>query len=137
MSNIELKNHQVWHNLTNILQNIDANTLVKEHLSFCDYKVCGYWDEEDKYYEEITLPRTLEAELTSSSIGVTQNQRFLQLKFLLTASRNDVEDNLSPNNRLRIGEFELIYDENLEFIDENWQLDIDSPFLDIQHALQE
>lgn len=135
MSYPELKNHQVWHDLTDILQNIDANTLVKEHLSLCDYKVCGYWDEQDKYYEEITLPRTLEAKLTSSSIGVTQNKRFLQLKFILTASRNGVKDNFSHNNRLHIGDLELIYDENLEFIDENWQLDIDSPFLDIQHAL--
>ncbi|KYC37797.1 hypothetical protein WA1_04605 [Scytonema hofmannii PCC 7110] len=137
MTSIELKNHPVWHDLSEILQNIDANTLAKEHLSLCNYKVCGYWDEQDKYYEEITLPRTLEAELTSSSIGITHNKRFLQLKFILTVSRNGVEDNLSPNNRQSIGDLELIYDENLEFIDENWQLDIDSPYLDIQHALQE
>ncbi|GAA6621739.1 hypothetical protein [Scytonema sp. NUACC26] len=137
MSNIELKNHPVWHDLTEILQNIDVNILVKQHISLCDYKVCGYWDEQDKYYEEISLPRTLEAELTSSSIGVTRNKRFLQLKFILTAYRNGVEDNLSHNNGLRIGSLELVYDENLEFIDENWQLDIDSPFLDIKHALQE
>nr|WP_322790693.1 hypothetical protein [Brasilonema sennae] len=51
MSNLELKNHQVWHDFTEILQNIDANTLVKEHLCLCDYKVSGYWDEQDKYYE--------------------------------------------------------------------------------------
>ncbi|QFS44148.1 hypothetical protein GXM_01621 [Nostoc sphaeroides CCNUC1] len=26
----------------------------------------------------------------------------------------------------------LVYDENLEFVDENWLLDINSPFLDIK-----
>ncbi|KAF3884133.1 MULTISPECIES: hypothetical protein [Nostocales] len=137
MNNIKLKNHPVLHDLTDLLQNIDANTLVKEHLSLCNYKVCGYWDEQDKYYEEITLPPTIDAELTSSSIGVTHNKRFLQLQFILTALKNGVEGNSSPNNKLHIGELGLIYDENLEFIDENWQLYVDSPFLDIKLVLQE
>lgn len=39
--------------------------------------MCGYWDEQNEYYEKITLPRTLEAELVSSLIGVTHKERFL------------------------------------------------------------
>ena len=116
MTSLELKNHQVWYDFTEVLENIDADALIKEHLELCDYKICGYWDESDNYYEEITLPRNLEAELISSSIGVNRNQRFIQLKFILQAE---------INNKVRIGELTLIYNENMEFINENWLLDTD------------
>ncbi|WP_392482735.1 hypothetical protein [Nostoc sp. C110] len=128
MTRLELKNHQVWQDLTEILQSLDANLLVQEHLDQCDYKVCGYWDEQDEYYEKITLPRTLEAELVSSSIGVTHEERFLQLKFLLIADAVDNTKTASSNAQ-KLGELVLVYDENLEFIDENWLLDVDSSFL--------
>ncbi|OUL21762.1 hypothetical protein BV372_31185 [Nostoc sp. T09] len=128
MTRLELKNHQVWQDLTEILQSLDANLLVQEHLDQCDYKVCGYWDEQDEYYEQITLPRTLETELVSSSIGVTHQERFLQLKFLLIADAVDNTKTTSSNAQ-KLGELVLVYDENLEFIDENWLLDVDSPLL--------
>jgi hypothetical protein len=127
MTRLELKNHQVWRDLTEILENLDAKILVQEHLNQCDYKVYGYWDEQDEYYEIITLPRTLEAELVSSSIGVTYKERFLQLKFSLIADATQ-----TPNNHTqKIGELVLVYDENLEFVDENWFLDVDSPMFEI------
>lgn len=97
MTRLELKNYQVWQDLTEILQSLDANFLVQEHLDQCDYKVCGYWDEQDEYYDKITLPRTLEAELVSSSIGVTHEERFLQLKFLLIADSVDNTKTASNN----------------------------------------
>ncbi|MFH7026690.1 MAG: hypothetical protein ACHBN1_15070 [Heteroscytonema crispum UTEX LB 1556] len=128
----ELKNHQVWRDLTEILHNLDANTLVRQHLQFCDYKVCGYWDEQDEYYEEIILPQNLEAELISSSIGVTNSQRWVQLKFLLKASHKNGENH--SNEAQKVSELILIYDENLEFLDENWILDIDSPLLEIKRT---
>ncbi|MEH1958629.1 MAG: hypothetical protein V7L05_01740 [Nostoc sp.] len=131
MKKLELKNHQVWRDLTEILEPLDANTLVKQHLELFDYKICGYWDEQDKYYETITLPRLLKAELVTSSIGVTHKQRFLQLKFFLIASAVDGTQTAS-NNAQKLGDLVIIYNENLEFIDESWLLDIDSPMLEIQ-----
>ncbi|NEU81976.1 hypothetical protein [Nostoc sp. UIC 10630] len=130
MTRLELKNHQVWRDLTEILENLDANILVKEHLNQCDYKVCGYWDEQDEYYETITLPRILEAELVTSSIGVTHQERFLQLKFSLRAFGTNATQ-VQNNHTQKIGELVLVYDENLEFLDENWLLDVDSPMLEI------
>jgi hypothetical protein len=129
MTKLQLKNHQVWQDLSEILEILDANTLVKKHLELSDYKICGYW--EDKYYETITLPRTLEGEVVSSSIGVTHKERFLQLKFFLTVYAVD-STQTANNNPQKLGELVLIYNENLEFIDENWLLDIDSPMLEIQ-----
>lgn len=130
MTRLELKNHQVWRDLTEILENLDANILVIEHLNQCDYKVCGYWDEQDEYYETITLPRILEAELVTSSIGVTHTERFLQLKFSLIADGADATQ-AQNNHTQKIGELVLVYNENLEFVDENWLLDVDSPMLEI------
>lgn len=134
MANLELRNHQVWRNLTDILESLNANILVQEHLEQCNYQVCGYWDEQDEYYEKITLPRTLEAELVSSSIGLTHQKRFLELKFFLLADVIDARQ--TPNNHTqKIGELVLVYDENLEFVDENWLLDVDSPLLEVNYAL--
>ncbi|MEG3974748.1 hypothetical protein QT970_09010 [Microcoleus sp. herbarium8] len=129
MTIIELKNHRVWQDLTEVLENLDANSLVAEHLELCDYKVGGYWDEQDEFYEEIILPRSLSADLVSSSIGVTGRKRWIQLKFVLQADRMNFQDWSHPNSRQNLGELTIIYDENLQFVDENWQINIDSPFI--------
>jgi hypothetical protein len=117
MTTLKLKNHQIWQDLTEILENLDTNSLVQKHLEQCCYTINGYWNEQDRYYELITLPHPIEAKLVSSFVGITQDNRFLKLKFSLM---NFLEN---------IGELVLIYNENLELIDENWLLDIDSPML--------
>lgn len=129
MTKLQLKNHPVWQDLTEVLENLDAKSLVAEHLELCDYKVCGYWDEKDKFYEEIILPRSLSAELVSSSIGVTGKKRWIQLKFVLQAARMNPQDLSDSNNIQNIAELTIIYNENLQFVDENWQINIDSPLL--------
>ena len=117
MTTLKLKNHQIWQDLTEILENLDPNSLVQKHLEQCCYTINGYWDEQDKYYESITLPHPIEAELVSSFVGVTEDKHFLKLQFSIM---NFLEN---------IGELVLIYNENLELVDENWLLDIDSPLL--------
>jgi hypothetical protein len=129
MAKLELKNHQVWQDFTEILENLDAITLIKEHFEQCNYQVSGYWDEQDKYYEIISLPQSIEAELVSSSIGINNHKRFLQLKFFLTASADNALQQPNPNSQ-KFGELILIYDENLAFVDENWLLDINSLMVD-------
>jgi hypothetical protein len=129
MTRIELKNHPVWQDLTEVLENIDANSLVTEHLELCDYKICGYWDEQDEFYEEITLPRSLSAELVSSSIGVTGRKRWIQIKFVLQADRIASEDWSNANATQNLGKLTITYNENLQFVDENWQINIDSPLI--------
>ncbi|MEA5550639.1 hypothetical protein VB713_06555 [Anabaena cylindrica UHCC 0172] len=140
MTTLQLKNHQVWQDLTEILENLDPNSLVQKHLEQCFYTINGYWDEQDEYYDSISLPRTIEAELVSSFVGVTQDNRFLKLKFSLIGTTtihakmipHDPHDKSYPFGSpiiQNIGELVLIYNENLELVDENWLLDIDSPLL--------
>jgi hypothetical protein len=117
MTTLKLKNHQIWQDLTEILENLDTNSLVQKHLEQCCYTINGYWDEQDEYYDSISLPHTIEAELVSSFVGVTEDKHFLKLQFSIM---NFLEN---------IGELVLIYNENLELVDENWLLDIDSPLL--------
>ncbi|MCL1470203.1 hypothetical protein [Argonema antarcticum] len=124
MTQIELKTHQLWQDLNEILEYVDADALVQEHLESCNYKIGGYWDETDEFYEEIALPRFLSAELISSSIGVTRRKRWIQLKFALQADGIASQD--KPE---KIGELILIYDESMQFIDENWVIYVDSPLL--------
>ena len=117
MTTLKLKNHQIWQDLTEILESLDTNSLVQKHLEQCCYTINGYWDEQDKYYESMTLPHPIEAELVSSFVGVTEDKHFLKLQFSIM---NFLEN---------ICELVLIYNENLELVDENWLLDIDSPLL--------
>ena len=131
MTKLELKNHPVWQDLTEILENIDANKLVTEHLELCDYKISGYWDENDEFYEEVLLPRSLTAKLISSSIGMTGRKRWIQMKFFLEVNQINFEVQHIANNSRKIGELILIYDENLEFVDENWQININEISRDV------
>jgi hypothetical protein len=124
MTQLVLQNHPVWRDLTEILESLDGDSLVREHLEECDYKICGYWDEQDQYYEEVILPEDVTAELVGSSIGVNRQDRFLKLKFVLAASAGS-----QGSIAQKIGELLLVYNENLEFIDENWHLEIESPSL--------
>ncbi|MBE9058041.1 hypothetical protein [Sphaerospermopsis sp. LEGE 08334] len=127
MTTLQLKNHPVWQDLTEILENLDPNTLAKEILEECFYTINGYWDEEDKYYESITLPSNTTTELISSFVGFSNNKRFLKLAFSLLAYFSPIQEENQP--RAKIGELVIIYNENMEFIDENWILEIDSPLL--------
>ncbi|NER33352.1 MAG: hypothetical protein F6J93_04670 [Oscillatoria sp. SIO1A7] len=108
-----------------VVNSLDAHALAMEHLELCDYKIAGYWDDSDspvetlrdRFYEEIVLPRPLAPELASSAIVFRGNKRQIQLKFALKAKPDGAT----------IGELMLIYNENMEFVDENWQLDLNSP----------
>ena len=140
MTTLQLKNHQIWQDLTEILENLDTNSLVQKHLEQCCYTINGYWNEQDRYYELITLPHPIEAKLVSSFVGVTQDKRFLKLKFSLIGTTtiyakmipHDPHDKSYPFGSpiiQNIGELILIYNENMELVDENWLLDIDSLLL--------
>jgi len=132
MIQFSLQNHAVWQDLTELLESLDSGSLVREHLEKCDYKIQGYWDERDQYYEEVVLPKDLSTELVSSSIGVTHQERFLKLRFVLMATADSAEPQSSLSEK--IGELLLVYDENLEFIDENWFLEIESPLLKVTQS---
>ena len=116
--------HPVWENLSAVVKGIDANALVWEHLALCDYQISGYWDESDRFYENIILPRPLSPELISSGVIFNGDKRRIQLKFTL-----NIETATHP---ISIAELMLVYDENLEFIDENWQIDLNSELIQVQ-----
>jgi hypothetical protein len=126
MTKLELKTHPVWQDLTEVLENLNTNALATEHLELCNYTICGYWDEQDKFYEEITLPHTLSAELASSSLGMTDQNRWIKLKFILKTEGIDFETIPTYEREQKIGILELIYNENMEFVDEKWQIDINA-----------
>ena len=78
------------------------------------------------YYEEVILPKGLASELVGSSVGVNNQDRSLKLRFILRASVGSQD--ATPQ---KVGELLLVYNENLEFIDENWSLEIESPLLTV------
>ena len=55
---------------------------------------------------------------------------WIKLKFLLKADLSAVENNLvSDDGDDEIGELTLILDANLKVVDENWSIDLESPFV--------
>lgn len=116
---------------TKMVNKVDGNALGREHLEDCHYTISGYWDE-NEFYQEITFVGSISAELVSSSLGITvgpDNSHWLKFKFLLLADTSADSGKPVSDVEKRIGELVLIFDSNLEFVDENWLIDVKSPFV--------
>jgi hypothetical protein len=89
---------------------------------------------EDEFYEEIEFISPIEAELVSSSLGMTsslpERSRWITLNFLLKAATSAQESQpISENEIEEIGELSLVFDPNMECIDESWVIYTESPFV--------
>jgi len=146
MNAVTLTNHKIWDELAKILAPIDINHLATQHLESCNYKIRGYWDSNNKFYEEIAFIHPICAELIGRSLGTNiinnhPTSHWIKLKFLLKADLSASENNLvSDDGDEEIGELTLILDTNQKVIDENWLIDVESPFVvtksqpDLQHS---
>ncbi len=134
MNAVTVTNHQIWDELAQLLAPIALNHLIEKHLESCNYKIRGYWDS-NKFYEEIAFIHPICAELIGRSIGTNiinnhPTSHWIKLKFLLKADLSAVENNLVSDDRDDgIGELALISDANLQVIDENRSIDLESPFV--------
>lgn len=101
--------------------------IAKEHLEYCNYKIEGYWDENDNFYETITFKQPLFIQLSCYDIKrqfkENNSQYLIKIKFLLK------QDLSKDNYNNIIAEMTLIYDSNFHFIDENWLININSDFV--------
>jgi hypothetical protein len=101
----------------------DPNAIAHHHLQTCQSQLNGYWDENDQFYETIRFTHTLIPRLLSSSFGITPDQNgdtpWLNFRYALTVAAAE-----GP-----IGELNLILNDSLEIIDENWLIDIHSPYV--------
>lgn len=117
-----LKAHPIWQTLTEALTQIDPHQVAHQHLQDCEAEIHGYWDEADQLYETIRFKQLPIPQLISSSLGITSNstanQHWLQLKYALT---------IPPASTVE--ELVLILDDTLEIIDENWLIDVQSPYV--------
>lgn len=134
MNAVTVTNYQIWDELAQLLAPIDLTHLIIKHLESCNYKIRGYWDS-NKFYEEIAFIHPICAELIGRSIGTNiinkhSTSHWIKLKFLLKANFSGGENNLvSDDGDDEIGELTLILDTNLKVIDENWLIDLESPFV--------
>jgi hypothetical protein len=119
-----LKAHPVWRSVTEALAAIDPVMIATQHIKACNDEIKGYWDESDQFYEMIRFQQTPIPELISSSLGMTPGHSggnpWLNLKYSLKIDSTETS----------IGELSLILNDNLEVIDENWLVDINSPYLE-------
>ena len=69
--------------------------------------------------------------MISSSLGISQaridDPYWLQLKFALTISQSAASE--QADTKTTVGELTLILDESLEVFDENWVVDVHSPYV--------
>ncbi len=127
-----LKNHPIWQNLSQTLKQLDPNQIAVQHLQACNAQINDYWDD-DKFYEVISFIQLPHPELTSSSWEIlpasTENTHWLQLKFALTINPPVASDPSHGNAQSTIGDLILILNEDLEVVDENWLIDVHSPYV--------
>lgn len=128
-----LKAHPIWYTVTQTLAQINPNEIANHHLQACQAEINGYWDENDQFYETIRFTQLPTPELISSSLGLTPqetgNTHWLQLKYALTIPASTDTTTLHPSSATTIGELSLILDDSLTVIDENWLIDIRSPYV--------
>ena len=128
-----LKEHPIWHNVTQTLEQINPSQFASHHLQSCQAKINGYWDEDDQFYEEVRFTQLPIPQLLNISLGFTPketgNINWLQLKYSLTIPPSADSVTLNPSPATTIGELSLILDDRLEVIDENWLIDIRSPYV--------
>lgn len=116
-----LKAHSIWRNVAETVASIDPIAIATQHLQNCHDEIQGYWDDADEFHEMIRFSQTPIPELISSSLGVQSSHDrdipWLNLRYALK----------SGGNENAIGELTLILNDNLEIIDENWLLNLNSP----------
>ncbi|HIE30052.1 TPA: hypothetical protein EYP66_22535 [Candidatus Poribacteria bacterium] len=131
-------NHPVWNELDDALERIDIENLVMRHLESCHYKLNGYWTEYE-FYEEIALIGPVRASVVSMSIGETKMKHsshrnyWIRLQFALKHDISVSEAHHTDDN-CDIGELVLILAPNLKIIDENWFIDVESPFVVVKRG---
>ena len=112
-------------NLSEVINPLEAESRVLEHLASCDYQISGYRDESDHLYKNIILPRPLSPQLIRNWSSFKRDKRRLHLTFTLNL------ETVTPP--LSIAELMLVYDDNRELIDEKWQvIDLNSEFIQVQ-----
>lgn len=120
----------IWNNLSQLINEIDCCEIARKHLERCQRKISGYWDSQNNFYEEIYFVSFPAIELISSAIGINkieeQHLRWLKLKFLLKVDNSHDRQIINDED---IGELTLILDANLKIVDENWSVDLESPFV--------
>lgn len=128
-----LKQHPIWDNVAQTLQQINLTQVASQHLQTCQGEVNGYWDENDQFYKTIRFTQLPTPELISISLGLTPkeigNTNWLQLKYSLTIPSSADSAALHPSSATTIGELSLILDDGLEVIDENWLINIRSSYV--------
>jgi hypothetical protein len=101
----------------------DPNAIAYHHIQTCQSQLNGYWDEDDQFHDTIRFTQPLIPTLLSSSFGITPDQNgdtpWLNFRYTLTVADAEVP----------IGELNLILNDSLEIIDENWLIDIHSSYV--------
>ncbi|MBP0019476.1 MAG: hypothetical protein J7647_18230 [Cyanobacteria bacterium SBLK] len=105
----------------------------REHLECCHYKISGYWDEEDNFYDEIIFPTNLSLDLAKYSVSKNlldrTNDYEIALEFLLKTESNDQNVLMEESE---IATLTLIFDSSFRYIDEKWAIDVHSPAIDVR-----
>ncbi len=106
-----------------VLTRSQIEALAKAHLQACEYRLEGYWID-DEFYDEIIFSPALEVAWESSSLKAIsngyQNTYLIKLDFILS------------QNQEEFSQLSLIFNPKMEFVAENWSIDVESPFVRVK-----
>lgn len=142
---VNLQNDPIWNQLDGLSRRIGPETLALAHieewspkLTLARNKIRGYWHG-NEHYEEIFFTSPLRAELESISVksrrSVPQDVRSVKMSFLLfggpiVSESISVDDDYDEDDDDdEVGELTLVFNSKMEFVDENWIIDVESPFV--------
>ena len=129
---VNLQNDPIWNQLDDLSKRVNPETLALAHIEECENKIRGYWHGSE-HYEEIYFTSPLRAELESISVknrrSIPNHVHSVKMSFLLFGQSVPSHSMLDDDDDDEIGELTLVFNSKMEFIDENWIIDVDSPFI--------
>lgn len=131
--NSNLTHHSAWNTLDEFFTQVDVQSLARKHLENGQYKIKGYYHDDNDYYESVVFTTPLELKLNTYSIGKTVDDAsyWIRLRFFIRAdlSNSAHASRVEYDEEKELGDLTLIFDDKGKFIDENWFIDVYSPFI--------
>ena len=127
----KLTNYSAWNTLDEFFRQIDVQILARKHLEEGQYTIKGYYHDDNQFYETVKFTTPLELKLNSFSMGQTvdDGSHWIRLRFFIRADLSSSAQDVEYDEDKELGDLTLIFDDQGQFIDENWFIDVYSPFI--------
>jgi len=135
--NSNLTNHSAWSTLDEFFTQVDVQSLARKHLENGQYKIKCYYHDDNDYYETVVFATPLELKLNTYGKTVDDASYWIRVRFFIRADLSNSQQDVEYDEEKELGDLTLIFDDKGKFIDENWFIDVYSPFIAAKQGMSD